>query len=1314
MPSRFEMYRVVFGDGIGDPDFWNRRLKDLDARISANEAQKATLDEVIEEGRTVFRGRVDELLVPMIREVEEVAHLGALLTTHSASEMEVSTGGKTVIVDEPERLRFAPAAYVGIIATGDPTRAMYASVISYDPATGALLVDVDRVLGAGWGADWTITVANTTDAADDASAARAARDATLGYRTQVEQFALSSASAADTATARAAQAVEANTAAQLARQSAADSAAVALARAAETETDATIAAAAAQSTSADAAAAASSAGTATTKATIATTKAGEAAAAAATATTAAGTATTKADEATTVGGTAATKAGEAAASAATATTAAATATTKADEAVTAAGTATTKAGEATTAAATAAAKAGEAAASAATATTSATTATTKAGEATTAAGTATTKAGEATTAAATATAKAGEAAASATTATGAKADVVAAIAQWSASVLPPSAVDPATRPGGSALQAGDQFFKTTDAKWRTWSGSQWTVNAVPLGSEVASVFGRSGSVSAVAGDYRGDQISRTTAQQAIVAGADVEAALQGISTAAATAVAAEATARANADGLKVDKTLTVTGAGLATGGGALTGNQTITVSKSTNAQAVAGTDDATAMTPLRTKEAIAAFVPAASTTVVGKARLATTAEATTGTAVDLAVTPAGLKAGTDALSTSLGAQIAVKLDVSATSAWARAGFITAADAATARTYLGLGTAATQASGAFATAAHGHAVADVTGLQGALDAKLDDAQATATGLAVLGATDAAAVRTAAGLGGFATRSSILGSEVGRSAAQQAIVAGADVEAALQGISTAASSAVAAEATARANADAALTTSLSGKSDAAHTHGAATTAAAGFMSAGDKTKLDALTLTGTTFRIGASGSPLVGEANGTINGVGYITGLSSPLFGQTDGALFSQAYSAAWVAQIFVDYRTGQMATRGKNNDAWQSWRTVLDSANFSNYAPTLSGAGASGTWGISISGNAATATNATKVGNTTPSSIGLSLLGAGDAAAGRAAIGAQASLGYSPIQQGTGTSQTSNAVKIGWSVAGRLRCQVDATDFGAVWPIDIDGNAAVGLRSWDFNNGRSMTWYWAGQAGQPAYVWGSNDGISHYAWNPANFAVASAATATNATKLANTTPTTFGLARLSDADAASARQGLGLGSAATLDVGTGANQVVQRNASGGIPGATAYAKTVVTVSGNVSVPSWATRIDISAVGGGGSGDNGGGSNTTGKPGTCAYASYTVAAGSVSTLTAVIGAAGDTNTNWNAGIAGGTTTVTGTGISVTAPGGAGNGGGFANSGNRIPIPSGFGLPYGTAGIGEAGYNSSGAYGSTPGAAVVEFYA
>ena len=40
-------------------------------------------------------------------------------------------------------------------------------------------------------------------------------------------------------------------------------------------------------------------------------------------------------------------------------------------------------------------------------------------------------------------------------------------------------------------------------------------------------------------------------------------------------------------------------------------------------------------------------------------------------------------------------------------------------------------------------------------------------------------------------------------------------------------------------------------------------------------------------------------------------------------------------------------------------AYSSWVKILDSLNYNEYAPTKTGGGASGTWGISITGNANT-------------------------------------------------------------------------------------------------------------------------------------------------------------------------------------------------------------------------------------------------------------------------------------------------------------------------------------------------------------------
>ena len=57
-----------------------------------------------------------------------------------------------------------------------------------------------------------------------------------------------------------------------------------------------------------------------------------------------------------------------------------------------------------------------------------------------------------------------------------------------------------------------------------------------------------------------------------------------------------------------------------------------------------------------------------------------------------------------------------------------------------------------------------------------------------------------------------------------------------------------------------------------------------------------------------------------------------------------------------------YSSGPVYANGANQ--------VLHAANYNSYSPTLTGGGASGTWGISITGNAATATNLTNTGTVT--------------------------------------------------------------------------------------------------------------------------------------------------------------------------------------------------------------------------------------------------------------------------------------------------------------------------------------------------------
>lgn len=59
------------------------------------------------------------------------------------------------------------------------------------------------------------------------------------------------------------------------------------------------------------------------------------------------------------------------------------------------------------------------------------------------------------------------------------------------------------------------------------------------------------------------------------------------------------------------------------------------------------------------------------------------------------------------------------------------------------------------------------------------------------------------------------------------------------------------------------------------------------------------------------------------------------------------------------QLALGMTTTNIAYRNRASGTWASWQTLLTSGNYTSYAPTKTGGGASGTWGINISGNAAT-------------------------------------------------------------------------------------------------------------------------------------------------------------------------------------------------------------------------------------------------------------------------------------------------------------------------------------------------------------------
>ncbi len=86
-------------------------------------------------------------------------------------------------------------------------------------------------------------------------------------------------------------------------------------------------------------------------------------------------------------------------------------------------------------------------------------------------------------------------------------------------------------------------------------------------------------------------------------------------------------------------------------------------------------------------------------------------------------------------------------------------------------------------------------------------------------------------------------------------------------------------------------------------------------------------------------------------------------------------------------------------------------------------------------GIGAAASGANADITALTGLTTP--IPMSLGGTGGTTPGtaRSSIGAQAELGFNPVQQGTGTGQLGNAVKIGYKGSNLTGLTIDVTDFG---------------------------------------------------------------------------------------------------------------------------------------------------------------------------------------------------------------------------------------------------------------------------------------
>lgn len=93
-----------------------------------------------------------------------------------------------------------------------------------------------------------------------------------------------------------------------------------------------------------------------------------------------------------------------------------------------------------------------------------------------------------------------------------------------------------------------------------------------------------------------------------------------------------------------------------------------------------------------------------------------------------------------------------------------------------------------------------------------------------------------------------------------------------------------------------------------------------------------------------------------------------------FESYDGMILSIPWSStSYGAQLAIDdLTTGNMKFRGRSSSTWGDWRTIIHDGNYTTYTVQKDGTGATGTWTISISGNAS---SASKLNSTRSFTIG---------------------------------------------------------------------------------------------------------------------------------------------------------------------------------------------------------------------------------------------------------------------------------------------------------------------------------------------------
>lgn len=204
-------------------------------------------------------------------------------------------------------------------------------------------------------------------------------------------------------------------------------------------------------------------------------------------------------------------------------------------------------------------------------------------------------------------------------------------------------------------------------------------------------------------------------------------------------------------------------------------------------------------------------------------------------------------------------------------------------------------------------------------------------------------------------------------------------------------------------------------------------------------------------------------------GIINPLEGLNGLE-----KNDGIVLSFSWdnSTAWGHQIFLDDSSYNMAHRHLNNGTWQAWVKMIDANNYTNYTVTKTGSGASGIWGISITGNSGTAT---KLQTARTISLTGSVTGSGSFdGSGNLTISTTTNHTHNQYYD-SGISRAAN------TVLAAPNGKAGSASFRALVAADIPSITKSKITDFPSSLPASDVYAWAKASSKPSYSWGEITG-----------------------------------------------------------------------------------------------------------------------------------------------------------------------------------------------------------------------------------------